>query len=146
MPLNPSALSGGLASLFASPPPDAAACGNSWADAVQGWASGIVPPSTTVSAAVPALAGALISAFSHADSASDMESAFASFAATVGGGMAGYVPTPPAGPVGFASLFGGPKPATADAAANAIANLIDTWMRTGLSTLIAPPNTPVFWT
>jgi hypothetical protein len=75
-----------------------------------------------------------------------MESAFASFGATVGLGMAGFVPTPPAGPVGFASQFSGPKPATAQAAATAIAAIIDAWMRTGLSTLIAPPNTAVPWT
>lgn len=75
-----------------------------------------------------------------------MESAFATFAVTVGGGMAGYAPTPPPSPVGFASQFGGPKPETAAAAASAIASLIDTWMKTGLSTLIAPPNTVVPWT
>lgn len=146
MPLNPSALSGGLDSLFASPPPDAAACGDAWASAAESWAAGIVPPSTTVSTAAAALAGALTSAFSHPDCASDMESAFASFGAAVGAGMVGYVPTPPSGPVGFAPQFSGPKPATAAEAANAIATKIDTWMRTGLSTLVAPPGTVIPWT
>ena len=74
-----------------------------------------------------------------------MESAFSTFAVTVGGGMAGFVPTPPPAPVGFASQFAGPKPATAAAASSAIASLIDTWMKTGLSTLVAPPNTVVPW-
>jgi hypothetical protein len=75
-----------------------------------------------------------------------MESAFAAFAVTVGGGMVGFTPTPPAAPVGFASQFGGPKPATAADAASQIASLIDTWMRSGIGTLIAPPNTPTPWT
>lgn len=74
-----------------------------------------------------------------------MESAFAAFAVTVGGGMAGYAPTPPPAPVGFAPQFAGAKPATASAAASAIASLIHAWMQTGIATLIAPPNTPQPW-
>jgi len=145
MPLVLSALSSGLQSVFASPPADAGGCANGWASAVQSWAAGIVPPSTTVSSAVPTLQSSLASAFSEPDAASAMESAFAAFAVTVGGGMVGYVPTPPPAPVGFASQFSGPKPATAAAAASAIASLIDAWMRTGIGTLVAPPNTPVPW-
>ena len=145
MPLNASALSGGLSSLFSSPPPSAGACAAQWASAVQGWAAGIVPASAGVAGAVAALQGALGTAFAAPDSASAMEAAFAAFGAAVGLGMAGYAPTPPAGPVGFAAQFSGPKPATAGAAASVISSRIDTWMRTGIGTLISPPNTPVPW-
>jgi len=145
MPLNAGALSSGLSSLFSSPPPSAAACAQQWASAVQSWASGIVPASGTVSGAVSTLQGALASAFATPDCAPAMESAFAAFAVTVGGGMAGYAPTPPPGPVGFAPQFAGAKPATASAAASALSSLIDAWMRTGIGTLIAPPNTPLPW-
>jgi hypothetical protein len=98
-----------------------------------------------VAGAAAALQSSLASAFGTTDCAPAMESAFAAFAVTVGGGMAGYVPTPPPAPVGFASQFAGPKPATHASAASAIASLIDTWMKTGLSTLVAPPNTIVPW-
>lgn len=145
MPLNESALSGGLTSLFSNPPPSAAACAEQWASATQSWASGIVPASTTVASAAATLRSSLASAFGVPDSAQAMESAFATFAASVGAGMTGFVPTPPPAPIGFASQFSGPKPATASDAAHAISTRIDTWMRTGLSTLIAPPNTVTPW-
>ena len=145
MPLNASSLSSGLASLFSGPPPSAGGCAAQWASSVQSWAVGIVPPSAAVSGAVSTLQGALSSAFASPNCAPALESAFAAFAVTVGGGMVGYAPTPPPGQVGFASQFAGPKPATAAAAASAIASLIDTWAKTGLSTLIAPPNTVVPW-
>jgi hypothetical protein len=145
MPLNPSALSSGLQSTFADPPPTAAGCAQGWADAVQSWCSSIVPASAGVAGAVATLQGALAGAFAGTDAASALESAFSAFAVTVGGGMAGYVPTPPPGPVGFATQFAGPKPATHADAASMIANLIDVWMRTGIGTLIAPPGTIVPW-
>jgi hypothetical protein len=145
MPLVLSALSSGLQSVFANPPATAAACANGWASAVSSWASAIIPASTTVSSAVSTLRGALASAFASPNDASALESAFAAFAVAVGGGMVGYVPTTPPAPVGFATQFSGPKPATAAAAASAIASLIDAWMRTGIGTLVAPPNTPVPW-
>lgn len=145
MPLNPSALSNGFQSTFANPPAGAAACAQGWADAVQSWAAGITPASAGVAGAVSALQGALASAFAGTDAAPAMESAFSAFAVTVGAGMVGYVPTPPPAPVGFASQFAGPKPETHAAAASAIASLIDTWMRSGIGTLIAPPNTPIPW-
>lgn len=100
-----------------------------------------------MSAAQATLAGALASAFAAPNAIPAMESAFAAFAVTVGVGMAPtFAAVPPAAPVGFAGQFGGPPPATHAAAASAIASLIDTWMRTGISTLVAPPNTPTPWT
>lgn len=146
MPLALPALQSGLQAVFASPPPDAAGCAQGWADAVGAYAAGIVPPSTAVSSAKSALAGALATAFASPNAIPAMETAFTAFAASVGLGMAGFAPIPPPAPVGFAAQFGGPAPATHAAAASAIAALIDTWMRTGSATLVAPPNTLTPWT
>ncbi len=145
MPVALPALQSGLSGVASDPPPSIAECAQAWADAVQSYAAGVIPPSTTVAAAASALAGALVSAFGAPAAAPGMESAFAAFAATVGGGMAGWLPVPPPAPVGFATQFAGPKPATHAAAASAVASLIDAWFRTGTATLIAPPNTLVPW-
>jgi hypothetical protein len=146
MPLVSSVLAGKLAALFAAPPPDAGACGAAWGDAVKDYAGGLVPPSTAVAAAAGALGGALGAAFAAADAAPGMESAFSAFGASVALGQAPlFTGAPPAGPVGFASQFAGPKPETHGAAASAIASLIDTWMRSGTATLVAPPNTITPW-
>lgn len=63
-----------------------------------------------------------------------MEAAFAAFAATVGSGMTGFVATPPPSPVGFATQFALPPPATHAEAGEAIASLVDTWLKTGTAT------------
>lgn len=146
MPLVISVLSNALASNFASPAGDAAGCGQQWADAVKAYAAGIVPPSTTLNAAASALAGALGSAFASPSAIGGMESAFAAFGASLALGMAPtFTGVPPAGPVGFASQFGGPAPTTHAAAASAIAGRIDAWMKTGSAALVAPPNTVTPW-
>ena len=138
MPLNPSSLQSSLQSLFASPPGTRAACGQAWADAVKGYAASIVPAST--------LASSLASAFAAPSAASGFDAAFAAFATTVGTGMAaaGFTGTPPASPLNVASLLSSTRPTHAAAAA-AFSSLIDAWFRTGLATLIAPPNTVVPW-
>lgn len=147
MPLVAATLKTALESCFASPPPGASGCAQAWADAMGSYAGAVVPPSTTISAAKSTLQAALTAAFSAPNAAPAMESAFTSFAATVGLGMAGagFAATPPPGPVGLAVLFSGPKPPTHSAAALQISSAIDTWMRTGIATLIAPPNTPQPW-
>lgn len=144
MPLNVTALRNGLEQVASNPPTGRLACASAWANAVAAWATGIVPPSSTVVAARAALQTALAIAFSTTSAAAPMELAFTTFAATVGGGMAGYVPTPPPGSVGFASLFAVDRTSHADAA-TAVANAIDAWMRTGIATLAVPPNTVVPW-
>ncbi|HET9954092.1 MAG TPA: hypothetical protein VFQ61_06295 [Polyangiaceae bacterium] len=145
MPLDIGLLQSSLESVAANPPATSPECAHAWAEAVRSYAEGIVPPSAAVAGAAATLEGALASAFASPAAAPAMEAAFASFAATVGGGMAGFAPTPPAAPVGFAQLFAGPKPATHAAAASALAALIDTWLRLGIATLVAPPNTPTPW-
>jgi hypothetical protein len=146
MPLDVSALSSGLAECFAHPAADAAGCAGQWADAAQAYASGIVPPSTTVNAAAEALEGALAGAFASPAAIPVMESAFAAFAVSIASGMAPlFTGAPPSGPVGFAGQFAGPAPETHGEAAGAIASLIDTWMKSGTATLVALPNTVTSW-
>ncbi len=145
MPLDAVTLQSDLEGLFVSPPPSAGACAGLWAAAMLDYAAAVVPPSTTVSAAAEALAGALTGAFGSAVTATDVDVAFAAFAATVGAGMApAFAPTPPASPLGIAELLVGSQPTHAAAAAG-FAALIDEWFRTGIATLVAPPFTVVPW-
>jgi len=145
MPLNPASLQSSLEALFADPPLARADCAQAWADAINGYAAGIVPPSTTVAAGIPTLASALASAFAAPAAASPFDAAFAAFAVTVAGGMLpAFTGVPPAAPLNIASLLAGSQPTHAAAAA-AFASLIDAWFRTGLGTLVAPPFTVVPW-
>lgn len=144
MPLAKPALESAIEALGADPPETVALCAQDWASAVVTYAVGVVPASATVSAAEATLAASLASAFSAPDAAVGMESAFAAFALTVGGGMAGFAAVPPPAPVGFAAQFAGPKPATHAEAGDAIATLIDNWMKTGTATPL-PSGSPVFW-
>lgn len=135
MPLNTPGLESALVTLAANPPPTVGGCAAAWANAMGTYANAIVPPSTTVAAAVSALQSALTTAFGSPAAAPGMESAFAAFATTVGGGMApAFVATPPPSPVGFAAQFAGTKPATHAAAGAQLRTKIDTWMRTGTAT------------
>lgn len=143
--LDPSALKAELMTFFGHAPDGYAACGLAWADAVGAYAASITPPSTTVIGAAAALGVSLGNAFAKPLATPDMETAFAQFALALGGGMAGYVATPPPGLVGFATAFTGPMPTTQDQAASRFSQLIDTWMRTGLATLAVPPGTVVPW-
>lgn len=135
MPLNLSALQGGIQSVAASPADSASGCAQQWAKAVKDYATGIVPPCPAVAAAAAALEGALAGAFASPAAAPGMESAFAAFAGSVVAGMLpAFVGTPPSGPVGFANLFAGAKPETHAEAASNTASIIDSWMRTGSAT------------
>lgn len=145
MPLDLPSLVSGLDSVASAPPDTSAEAAQEWADAVEAFAVAVVPASTTVAAAAATLSIALAAAFGSPPAAAAMEVAFAAFAVTVGGGMAGFTAVPPPLPVGFAAQFAGPNPSTHAAAATAIGGIIDTWMRTGTATPISPPGPPVFW-
>lgn len=148
MPLVKDTLQTGLVELFEDPPDTAAGCAQAWANAVADYTTAIFPTSTTVSVASNTLFSALTVTFQTsldaAITAAQMELAFAAFATTVGTGMAGYTATPPAGQVGFLTLFGTPE-STVESAAIKFADAIDAWIRTGTATLIASPFTTVNW-
>lgn len=141
MPLNPSAAKTELGNLFKSPPGDEATAAAGWASAIQTLCAGIVPASTTVAAAAATLQGALAGFNAPDATAGKTDAAMTAFAATVGGGMAGYTPTPPPAPLGISFS----NTSDAQAAADAFIDAVDTWLKTGSSTLIAPPNTVVPW-
>jgi len=148
MPLVAAALNDALEEVFSAPGATAADCATQWADALGSYVSGIVPASTTVAAAQAALATALTAAFAGTDPVTTtvaMDAAFAAFAATVGGGMATFTPTPPAGPVGFGDLLVPPFAETSPDAAAAVATKVHAWLTTGVATLIAPPFTVLTW-
>lgn len=145
MPLDPAKLGDDLEAI--GPQGSIAAAAASWATAVGGYAASVFPASTTVAAAKGALETALNAAFGKALAAPDMEIAFTAFGTLVGGGMtgAGFAGVGPVAEVGFATFFAAGPRDSAEAAANALAALIQAWMITGTATLIAPPNTVVPW-
>lgn len=152
MALNTVALSQDLLDLFTSPPASAPLCADAWAGAMASYAQLVIPPSTSVQAASLTLGGTLSSLFQVSPGlrtvevfANQLEAAFLIFATSVGGGMPGYVPTPPAGSIGFLNLLQTTQPTHASAAA-AWSTAIDSWMRTGFSTLAVTPFTVVPWT
>jgi hypothetical protein len=145
MPLNPSGLQSALESLFANPLPTAGECAQAWADAVGIYAAGLLPASTTVSAATAALVTPLEDAFVSMFPATDFDAAFTTFAATVATGMLPlFTGVPPPEALGVATQLSVTQETHAAAAA-AFASLIDTWMKTGTATLVLPPNTLVPW-
>lgn len=147
MPLDPSGLEDDINDI--TDPETKAAAAQAWADAVESYAGGIVPPSTTVSAAATTLKTAMESAFALIDPANTgaaLESAFAAFATTVAGGMSpAFTGTPPPAPVGFVPLVTNIQ--TSKAVASELwATTIDTWMKTGLAQIAGgPPPPPVNW-
>jgi hypothetical protein len=146
MPLNPPGLESDLEALFRQPPPTAAACAQAWADAIVDYTTGVIPASTTVSGGKATLTSSLQAAFSSPDAAPGVDAAVLAFATTVAGGMAPtFTGTPPSAPLGIMSLLLLKRETHAEAAA-AFASHIDTWMKTGTATLVAPPNTVVTWT
>lgn len=144
MALNRASLESGIVEVCTAPADSAGGCAQQWAEAMGEYAAAVVPASPAVAGAVAALAGSLAGAFASPAAAAGMEQAFATFAATVGAGMAGFVPTPPPTPVGFASQFAQPPPLTGSAAASSMANLIDAWFRKGTATPVAG-GAPISW-
>lgn len=146
MAVDLSGLEDALEQLAASPRSSAAAAAQGWASACQDYAAGVVPASTSVATATPALASALETAFGQLSSAAAMETAFTAWATAVGLGMApAFVSTPPPAPIGLASLFAGDNPATHAAAASRLGSALDTWFRTGTGTPAAG-GSPQPWT
>ena len=158
MPLDPSGLESDLASFFAAPPllmdgedvdlpGSRTACAQAWADAIESYATVIVPASTAVAGAAITFRLLLVSLFASATTvsaaASGFDTAMASFAAELGTGMTGFTATPPPAPLGSSSLLSTTQ-ATHGAAAAAWKTKIDAWMKTGTATPI-PSGTTVNW-
>ncbi len=121
------------------------ACAAAWADALQAYAAAVVPPSTTVAAAAAALEPALVAAF-RAGSLAAIDEALRVFAVAVGAGMAPlYAPIAPTSGPGLAARLAGGSPPTRAAGVALVATCIDTWLRLGTATQVAPPFTVLPW-
>ena len=146
MALVKSQLANDLQAIFDDPPGDSSEAANLWGSAVGSYGSAVTPATVTGSDAQAALTGALVAAFAdpNVDAAPAMETAFTAYGAAIGGGMApAFVAVPPAGPVGWASLFENTTDNTSQAA-NDVADAVDTWMKTGTATPSAG-GAPVNW-
>ena len=141
MPINRQAMVDGLQGLYG----DTDAAAQAWADALTNGFLSIVPASTTVASAKPALKDAIKTAFDAELCMAGLETALHAFASTVGGGMAGFAAVPPSGQVGFATLFVPPFPETRADSAGRIADAVIAWAVTGTATLTAPPATTSNW-
>ena len=149
MALNKTTLRTNLQGLFENPNSDPVVLAGQWKSVMQSYASGLVPPSTTVSTAAATLKTTLQALFAAPGSpaAAAMDAAFLAFGATVAGGqLPTFTGIPPSGPPGFVAGVAPPFPTTNAAAATKWANIIHAWMKTGSATLVAPPNTPTPWT
>lgn len=145
MPINGPGMKSALQTGFSSGATTYAAAANSWGDAVQTGTASIIPASTTVAAAATTLKTALAAAFAASNAVPGMVTAFTAFAVTVAAGQLPlYTGVPPASPIDFASIFSSPRDSHSDAA-QAVSDLIETWLKTGSATLVAPPNTVVPW-
>lgn len=140
MPLVKADLVDDLESRLSDPPPTADECAAELAQAVGAYAADIIPASTTVASAAATLETALKSAYAQPSAIAPTESAFTAFASTVGSGMAGFTAVPPSGPVGFATM----DASTRSGAFEALADKIDTWLKTGTATP-SGGGTTVFW-
>jgi hypothetical protein len=146
MALDAAGLESDLAAI--SDPATVALAAMAWADAVELYAAGVIPASTTVAAAAATLEIAIVSAFGQitaAATASALEAAFLVFATTVAGGMLPtHVGAPPAGLVGFLALLTTDQDSQDDMA-EAWADAIDAWAVTGTAVLQPPPNPVINW-
>lgn len=134
MPLIATTLQSKLRILFSDPPQTTPECAQKWAEAMQVYAATVVPPSTTLAAAVQGLQGALSGMSASGAAVQVFTAAFSAFGVTLAGGMP--VGTGPAVPPAIPFILPVAPTDQPDVAAQAIATAIDAWMRTGLS---APP-------
>lgn len=110
-------------------------CAQRWSEAVAQYAQSIIPPSTTVNQAKQAFATSFSSINPNANNGNQVfQTSFAQFAVVLGSGMVGWVATPPPfplniSPVSIIGLSGG----SGTDCAEALAQLIDAWFRTGIA-------------
>jgi hypothetical protein len=135
VPLDKDALKTALQAIASTPPATVPLCAAAWANAIGTYAAGLTPPSANVATAKAALQTALQTAFGTVSAVSAMETAFTAFGVALGAGqLPAFAATPPAGAVGFETLFTPPFPETHAAAAQGIADAIHDWMTSGSAT------------
>lgn len=156
MPLDTARLQLDFLELFTEPPDSFEGCADKWADICTDYLTGMTQLSTSpdLSAARVALKASLLSIFEtnspvgvSASTAALMETAFSVLGLStslqiISTGL--YTSAPPVDLVGFVELFATAE-SSAEAAAEKFATAIDTWARTGTTTLIASPFTLSLW-
>ena len=142
MPMDPTTAKTTLGNLFATGAGDEATARAAWAQAMEDLCTDIVPASTTVAAAAATLETALTGFNAPGAAQALFDTALLAFVITVGGGMAGFTPTPPIAPTGLTY----PEEDDAQDAADAIIDTVHTWLQTGTAQAAGgPPPPPVNW-
>lgn len=116
-----------------------------WADAIDNYASLVIPISTTSIPAKAAFIAALIPGVAPGAFMPALTLALTTYASSLAGGMtlAGFVGTPPPVPI-VLPLFPATPLTTASMVANSWSTIIDTWFRTGTATPIIG-GSPILW-
>ena len=154
MPLIPTTLSTGLSSIFDPESPSLTGwpstnleAAEQWADAINGYASAVVPPSASSAAARNAMRDVLLVVTPEAGNAIiQLPLALTAYAGVLAAGMApAFISVPPAVPaiilpVAAIGIAGGPS----SAVVAALTGIIDAWFRTGFA-VPAPIGPPVVW-
>ena len=108
-----------------------------WATAVNNYASLVTPPSVTSAAAYAAFQNTLLGMDANSgNGVAIFTSAFTAYAAALAPGMApAFAATPPPIPIQLGTIIPslGVGGATAQAIAESMATIIDTWFRTGIA-------------
>jgi len=157
MPLDLATLNADLVELATNPTDSFAGQAAAWAGANENHVKGIIPILVDEGAAATVVLEAqLVTAFTAmaeegatpAGNAVLLEAAFVQYAAQLiipPNRDPLYTHVVPPAPVGFAPLFAAGASQTIEEFATSFSSLIDIWMKTGTSTLIAPPFTVVNW-
>lgn len=132
---------------FVGYPTNSAQVANNWADAVNQYASLVIPISTTSVGAKNAMIAAMLPGLSAPGGFfAAFISGFTAYALTLGGGMAGagFVAVPPPVPINFGPLLALPLDGPLSTKISTMASIIDTWFRTGTATPSAG-GSPIIW-
>lgn len=107
---------------------------NNWGNALQQYASGIIPPSATLAAAVTAFKN-LMATMNTSNGLVVFPQAFTTFALTLSTGMQpAFTATPPPAPISLTPVFSIPlQDGTNSTRISTMASIIDAWMRTGIA-------------
>jgi len=117
-----------------------------WSSAILKYSSTIIPPSTTGNAAKLAMQSQLAT-IQDSNGAIVFPKSIMAFATALSVGMLpNYTGTPPTTPLIMEPIWDiGIEGCSSEQIAGALADLIDSWFKTGIAILVAPPNTPIIW-
>lgn len=117
-----------------------------WANVAETLLAGVVPASTTVTAARATFLSIMAPLSSNGGGLLLLQNAFMGYATTLAGGMtgAGFVGTPPLTPPLISTIFAGNGKEAAAVYANNLATMLVTWAKTGTATPLSG-GSPINW-